>query len=216
MTVDNIVVLSEHALRHSSKEALIAMVLSLREELNRTQIKLSSSQKRLAEKEIELQKRIKKEINQTVNQPSSKQPEYNKNTDSNKKKTGKKKRKNRKHHKGRAGAGNRPKPEPDIVHINPLTCCPQCNGDLTSKPVIETSDRIVEDIAEIPEKTIISKEVQERKWCSNCGIVVSSSSEGALPKSDIGLRTLGLVAYLWVVSAISPCVRIVVASTYKI
>lgn len=196
MTTDKIVILSEHTLNHSSKRELIAIVLSLREELNRTQEKL-------AEKEIELQKLIKKNINQTVNQPSSKQPEYNKDTDSNKKKTGKKKRKNRKHHKGRAGAGNRPKPEPDIVHVNLLTCCPQCNGDLTSKPVIETSNRIVEDIAEIPEKTIISKEVQERKWCSNCGIVVSSSSEAALPKSDIGLRALGLVAYLWVVSAIS-------------
>ncbi len=45
--------------------------------------------------------------------------------------------------------------------------------------------------------------MQERKWCSTCGIVVSSSSEAALPKSDIGLRALGLVSYLWVVSAIS-------------
>jgi hypothetical protein len=131
MTTDKIVILSEHTLNHSSKRELIAIVLSLREELNRTQEKL-------AEKEIELQKLIKKDINQAVNQPSSKQPEYNKSTDANKKKTDKKKKKNRKHHKGRVGAGNRPKPEPDVIHVTPLTCCPQCNGDLTLKPVIES------------------------------------------------------------------------------
>jgi transposase len=45
--------------------------------------------------------------------------------------------------------------------------------------------------------------VQERKWCPTCAKIVSSVSEAALPRSDIGLRSLYLMAYLWVVSAIS-------------
>jgi hypothetical protein len=75
--------------------------------------------------------------------------------------------------------------------------------DLTNQPVVETPSRTIEDIPPIPEKTIISEEVQERKWCPACNKVVSSVSESALPRSDIGLRTLCLIAYLWVVSAIS-------------
>ncbi len=86
MTPDKIVILSEHTLNHSSKRELIAIVLSLREELNRTQEKL-------AEKEIELQKLIKKDINQAVNQPSSKQPEYHNSTDANKKRRTRKRKK---------------------------------------------------------------------------------------------------------------------------
>jgi transposase len=194
--------LSEYALRNISKEELIAMVLSLREELRQQQIenviKLSALQERLTEKETELSKLAHEEINKTVNQPSSKQPEFNKNTGS-----GKKKKKRKKHHNGRKGAGNRSKPEPDITHANPLICCPDCQGDLTAQPVIETTHRIVEDIPPIPEKTIVIQEEQERKWCPFCAKVVSSSSEAALPQSDIGLRALALIAYLWVVSAIS-------------
>ena len=38
---------------------------------------------------------------------------------------------------------------------------------------------------------------------SSCSKIVSSSSEAALPGSDIGLRTLFLIAYFWVVCAIS-------------
>lgn len=68
---------------------------------------------------------------------------------------------------------------------------------------VETRERIVEDLAPVPEKTVISKEVQERKWCPDCGKVVSSSSEAALPRSDTGLNALCLIVYLWVVSAIS-------------
>ena len=69
--------------------------------------------------------------------------------------------------------------------------------------MVESSSRIVEDIPPIPEKTIVSEEVQERKWCPTCAKVVASVSEAALPRSDIGLRSLCLIAYLWVVSAIS-------------
>ena len=123
----------------------------------------------------------------------SKQPEFNKDTGAvpNKKKRKKKR-------KGRAGAGNRTKPEPDLVNHNSLTICPDCQTDLTAQPVVESTSRIVEDIQPIPDKTIISEEVQERKWCQTCAKVVASVSETALPRSDIGLRSLCLIAYLWV------------------
>ncbi len=202
MRVTNIINLSEYSLRNTAKKELIAMVLSLREELTQHQaahkIQLSSLEEKLASTEAQLNKFIQEKMNASVNQPSSKQPEFNKTTGANKKK-----KKRKKSHKGRKGAGNRPKPEPDIIHANVLACCPQCATDLSSQSVIETNNRLVEDIAPIPEKTIVSLEVQERKWCPTCAEVVSSSSEAALPRSDLGLRTLCLVAYLWVVSAIS-------------
>ena len=201
MTMTKIINLPEYMLHNASKEELIAIILSLRETLRQQQaeseIKLLSLQEKLERQETELNKLIRDDINKTVNQPSSKQPEFNKSTGAGKKKVTRKK-----HHRGRKGAGNRPKPTPDITHTNPLTCCPNCQADLTSQPVIATTRRIVEDIPHIPE-TIISEEVQERKWCPFCGKVVSSSSEAALPQSDIGLGALGLIAYLWVVAALS-------------
>jgi transposase len=183
------------------KKKLIQMVLSLRLKLIHVQTeseeKIAALQEKLAEKEAELDKKTKENINKTVNQPSSKQPEFNKDTSTDKKK------KRKKHHTGRKGAGNRPKPEPEIINHHPLTSCPECQTDLTTQPIAETVHRIVEDILPIPEKTIISEEIQARKWCSTCTKIVSSTSEAALPRSDIGLRALCLIAYLWVVSAIS-------------
>ncbi len=202
MTVDNIIHLPEYELRNSSKKELISMVLSLRKKVDEVQtesdLKILDLQNKLSQKEAELDQLKKADVNNTANQPSSKQPEFNKNTGKERNK-----RKRKKGHKGRKGAGNKPKPEPDIVNENPLTNCPDCGGDLESQAVVETSERIVEDIPETPEKTIVSLEIQERKWCQTCSKVVSSVSESALPKSDIGLRALCLMAYLWVVSAIS-------------
>ena len=178
------------------------MVLELRNELERVQTAndtiIAELQAKLSQREAELEKVTKANINSTANQPSSKQPEFNKDTGAvpNKKKRKKKR-------KGRAGAGNRTKPEPDLVNHNSLTICPDCQADLTAQPVVESTSRIVEDIQPIPDKTIISEEVQERKWCQTCAKVVASVSETALPRSDIGLRSLCLIAYLWVVSAIS-------------
>lgn len=202
MDVAKIINIQEYALRNTPRKELISMVLSLRKELREQRdagdIKISLLQEKLAEKEAELSKLTKENVNKTVNQPSSKQPEFSKNTNASKKKNTRKK-----HHSGRKGAGNRSKPTPDTTNINPLVCCPNCQSDLTLQPVIETTNRIVEDIPTIPEKTIITEEIQERKWCPVCAKIVSSSSEAALPQSDIGLRALGLIAYLWVVSAIS-------------
>ena len=191
----------DFVLRTASRPELIQMVLKLQAQLDQELLEknteIADLQKKLAEKEAELAKYVKAEINKTANQPSSKQPEFDKNTGANRKKRRKKRR------KGRVGAGNRPKPAPDVVNINPLNSCPECACDLTTRPVVEVASRIVEDIPAIPEKTIVSEEQQERKWCPTCSKIVSSVSEAALPGSDIGLRTLCLIAYFWVVCAIS-------------
>jgi len=204
MKAANLLNFSEHALlRASSNEKLIQMVLALRAELEfvkkESEIKLSDLQEKLAAKDAELEKLKKENINKTANQPSSKQPEFDKNTGTDPKK----KRKKRRGRSARKGAGNRAKPKPDMIINNPLNECPTCQTDLINQPVVETTSRIVEDISPIPEKTVISEEIQERKWCPTCDQVVSSVSEAALPRSDIGLRALCLIAYLWVVSAIS-------------
>lgn len=184
------------------KKELVHMVITLRAELECIQIEsartISDLQSQLSVRDAALEKLTQQNINQTANQPSSKQAEFNKETGANPNKK-KKKRKR----KARAGAGNRAKLEPDVVNQNPLTVCRECQTDLTLQPVIDNPSRIVEDIAPIPEKTIISKELQERKWCPTCAKVVTSASEAALPHSDIGLGALCLIAYLWVVSAIS-------------
>ena len=185
----------ESDLLNTPTKALILMVVTLRAELEQAKTisekTIAELQEKLSQREAELEKLTKANINSTVNQPSSKQPEFNKDTgvDPNKKKRKKKR-------KGRAGAGNRTKPEPDVVNQNPLTICPDCQTDLATQPVVASSSRIVEDIPPIPEKTIVSEEVQERKWCPSCAKVVASVSEAALPRSDIGLRALCFIAYL--------------------
>lgn len=202
MTTAQIIMLPEYALHNTAKEELVTMIVSLRKALKKTQedseMKLSALQEKLNTVEAELSKLIQANINQAVHQPSSKKPEFAKDT-----KPSKPKKTRKKKCKGRKGAGNRPKLVPDVVHANTLSCCPDCHRNLISQPVIETVSRIVEDIPPVPEKTIISEEVQERKWCPDCAKVVSSVSEAALPRSDIGLNAVCLIAYLWVVSAIS-------------
>lgn len=196
MTLSNVLHFPERTLHEASRRELVQMVLVLRVELEQREAKIIILQEKLAKRDAELEKLTKAKINQTVNQPSSKQAEFDKHT-------GNKRKKKRRDRAGRKGAGNRPKPTPEVTQVNPLVVCPECQTDLTIQPVVETVSRIVEDIPPIPEKTIISEEIQERKWCPSCAKVVASKSEAALPGSDIGLRALCLIAYLWVVSAIS-------------
>jgi hypothetical protein len=151
---------------------------------------------------IELQNQIdgKKvsDVNLAANQPSSKMPEFAKNTGKKSVKKSRKKKRGK-----RKGSGNRPKPEPSQTNHHPLDFCPDCATPLFNQPVIETTARIVEDIPKPPKATVVSEEVCEKKWCPGCKGVVASSTEAALPKSNIGLNTLILVAYLWTISAIS-------------
>lgn len=195
MNIQHTLSISEGAAQGASKAKLLGMFFGVRQLLfeEREMHKVE-----VAGFRTEIEKLTREKINKEVNQPSSKKPEWDKDG-----KPKKKRKKRKRRRKGRKGAGNRAKPEPDVLHENPLSNCPQCQNDLSNSPVIETLSRIVEDIAPPPEKTIVSKEVQQSKWCSTCQEVVCSRTEAALPKSDIGLNTTALIAYLWVFPSVS-------------
>ncbi len=179
-----------------------------------TRIKLEEKDQQIAElKEqlIQLQNKIDKakdeqtikDINKTANEPSSKKPEWDKDGNPKPKKRCKKKKKGKR--KKRTGCGNKEKSNvtPDTTHLTPLDCCPDCGNKLDEKEGKVGSGRIVEDIPPPVEKTTVFKEVTEFKWCDQCKKMVSSTSERALPGSDIGLNTMTEMAYLWVMCALS-------------
>lgn len=149
---------------------------------------------KIEELKAELAKLKEQQINKTVNQPPSKKPEWDKGNET---KRGKKKRK-----LGgkRQGAGNRPKKDltPDEHLRNELDQCPDCGTDLTEQEVLDEGQRIIEDTPPPPEKTTVTAETTERKWCPSCKQIVSAPSERALPGSDIGLNATILMVYLWV------------------
>ena len=177
-------------LRRKSKNGLIKIVLSL-----------VSRVKELEQEVDELRSEASKSriagVNKRTNQPSSKKAEWEKDPPKKKGRKGKRKK--------RPGCGNRSKKElkPDEENYNPLEECPGCGNDLSSTEVLETPSRIIEDIKGPCEETVVSEEIQERKWCRACKKLVSSVTEKALPGSDVGLNAMVLVAYLWVVPALS-------------
>ena len=141
-----------------------------------------------------------KDINQQVNQPTSKKPEWDK--DGNPKPTTKGRKKKR---KKRTGCGNLGKSclTPDQTHCIPLASCPDCGNDLSGRKGKADSGRLVEDTPSPAEKTTVFKEVTQSKWCDHCKKMVCSTSEKALPGSDIGLNAMIEMAYLWVMCALS-------------
>lgn len=211
-----IIDLTTRALGRLSKQKLIDKIKQLRkrcesqeskivkqaEEIAELTAELAKKDKNLQEQAAELDKIKKKEVNSKSNQPSSKQPEFNKDTGGKSSKNGARRRKKGKRGK-RKGAGNRAKPTPEVTNYNELLYCPDCQTDLSGVEATEKKPRIVEDIAELPKKTVVSEEIQDRKWCKTCKKIVSSKTEAALPKFDIGLRATCVIAYLWVVTAIS-------------
>ena len=178
------------------KAKLVEMILELNDQL----AKLNS------ENDKEKAGQTIKEINLHVNQPTSKKPEWDK--DGNPKPKGEKKRTTKR--KKRTGCGNVGKSglTPDETNFISLGSCPCCDKDLSGKEGRMDRGRIVEDIPPPAEKTTVYKEVTVSKWCEHCRKMVSSTSEIALPGSDIGLNTLIEMAYLWVMCALSfPKVR---------
>jgi hypothetical protein len=192
---------------------LIAMILEQRED---TRIQLEAKDRQIAELSEQLAKlqgEIDKEktgqkikdINKTVNQPTSKKPEWDKDgnpkpvTKGQKGKTNKKKKR-----KKRSGCGNPGKSgvTPDETHVIPLASCPCCSNDLSDRKGKAGNGRLVEDILPPAEKTTVFKEIAESKWCGQCKKMVSSISEKALPRSDIGLNAMIEMAYLWVMCAL--------------
>ncbi len=202
------------ALKKLPKSKLIAMLLGQREEARLRLAEKDELVAELRERLAQLQGEIDKEkaaqkvkdINKHVNQPTSKKPEWDK--DGNPKPTPKrpkKKAKKRKKRKKRDGCGNSPKSNltPDETHFTPLESCPRCDKDLRDRKGRADSGRVVEDVPPPAEKTTVFKEVTESKWCDQCKKMVSSTSEKALPGSDIGLNAMIEMAYLWVMCALS-------------
>jgi transposase len=201
-------------LKKLPKSKLIAMFLEQREEmrirLEEKEELVANLREQLAQLQREIDnKKVKqkvKDINKHVNQPTSKKPEWDKDgnpkptTKGKKKKTKKKKKRTK-----RNGCGNSRKSNltPDETHFIPLASCPCCSKDLSDRKGRADSGRVVEDVAPPAEKTTVFKEVTESKWCGQCKKMVSSTSEKALPGSDIGLNAMIEMAYLWVMCALS-------------
>ncbi len=154
--------------------------------------------------EAELAKLRQQRVNETVNQPSSKKTEWDKGNGVDPDKPPR--RRQRKLGGPRPGSGNRPKtnPAPDRSVHNSLAQCPKCQTDLIGVPPAgDVNQRIIEDIEPPAEKTVVTEETSERKWCPSCQEIVSAKSELALPRSDIGLHATVRMVYLWVVAALS-------------
>jgi transposase len=154
--------------------------------------------------EAEVAKLKEARVNETVNQPSSKKPEWDKG-DAADPDPGKPKRRKRKLGGRRRGSGNRTKTklEPDRFVDNPLEECPACEIDLSAQAPVDVNVRIIEDIEPPAEKSVVTEESSERKWCPACKKIVAAKSELALPGSDIGLHATVRMAYLWTVVALS-------------
>lgn len=201
MKLPEILELGEKVLARMSKVQIIVIFFQLRNallsEIEEKTREIENLTKQLSQLEQEKDKQKEKAINKEVNQPSSKKPEWDKDGYPRIKK-------NPQRRKKRKGCGNKKKIiTPDVTKHNPLGRCPNCGKDLSKQKASEQPTRIVEDIIGPPQKTIIYKEIQERKWCSNCDKIVSSRSGKALPGSDIGLNTLILSAYFWVITSMS-------------
>lgn len=140
-----------------------------------------------------------KSINLEANKPSSKQPEWDKKGVGNDGKGNQSKGKGR-GRKARKGAGNRRKDKKVTRTIKAtVDNCDNCDRDLTEVPALQSiNERIVEDIPDIVQETLIIRIEQEKKCCPDCKEVITAKSVLALPKSDIGLNASVLICYFWV------------------
>lgn len=170
------------------KTKLVKALVELREKYIKLVQENAALRQRLEQEKV-------KATNQEVNKPSSKKVEWEK--DDPKKKGGKKRGQNR---KPRKGAGNRPKNlKPNQKETATVESCDLCGKDLGDKPPLEsTNERIVEDIPEPPEETIITLVTQQKKYCDDCQQVITAKTELALPGSDIGINATVLICYLWI------------------
>lgn len=205
MSLKSMLSFTIHYIKFFSKEKLINAFLTLREQyfaLANKNNALEEENKRLKDKLLKLSV---KEVNLKVNQPTSKQPEWELKGVGN---DGKGKKKGR-GNKGRKGAGNKGKDSPVTrTETAKVERCNICGKDLTAQPSLESENvRIIEDIPEMPIELEVIKVKQEKKYCHHCKKVITASSELALPKTDIGLNTTVAITYLWLASCM-PFTRI--------
>lgn len=168
-----------------SKKALIDALVKLRDDYKKIQQENDQLRKLIEQEKL-------KAANLQTNKPSSKQAEWE---DKGKSTTPKKRKRKR---SARAGAGNKKKEvSPSNTVVEPVIQCNVCGKDLTEvEPLSSKNDRIIEDIP-APRKPEITKVIQEKKYCDECKVVVTSKSLLALPGCDIGLEATALVCYMW-------------------
>ncbi len=183
-----------------TKAELIERVVALRQTLSEKDQQIAALTEQLTRHQQQQYDQQQQEINKTVNQPSSKKPEWDKDGNPGQGKTKQRKLKRSK----QPGSGNQRKTRaPDETHFTPLDECPECGDNLSKRRGTVTVGRTVEDIDPPAEKTTVATEIGEMKWCPRCKKMVSSTTESALPGSDIGLNATIEIAYLWVMSALS-------------
>ncbi len=202
------VIPSRAKLEKLSRARLIQLII---EEREAARLRLEEKQNRIAELTEQLAKvqrehdeqsngRKIRDINTQVNEPSSKKPEWDK--DGNPKPPNNRRKKKRKKRPG-CGNGRKSNIVPDETNHIPLDACPGCGTDLHDRQGTKRPGRRVEDIAPPAQKTTVSEEITQSKWCPKCKKMVCSRTERALPGSDIGLNATIEMAYLWVMSALS-------------
>lgn len=199
MSLKSALSLTLHYLLALPKLKLIRAIEILRKQY----FELESENKRLKEENERLKteqtNQKVRHVNKTVNQPSSKQPDWEQKGVGNDG-LGKKKGRGR---KGRPGAGNKSKDRPITHHETAkVERCNVCGKDLSSQPALQTVNiRIVEDIP-FPAELQVVEVTQEKKYCRHCRNVVTASTDLALPKTDKGLNTTVNIIYMWVSSCL--------------
>ena len=182
-----------------TKIALIGALEQLRKKYQELEEQNREQREEIIRLKSELKKIKIKSINLEVNKPSSKKPEWDKKGVGNDGKGNKKKGKGR-GRKARKGAGNVRKDKKITRSIKTtVDTCDNCDKDLTEEPALKSSnERIVEDIPDIVQETLITRIEQEKKCCPDCKAVITAKSILALPKADIGLNASVLICYFWV------------------
>lgn len=180
------------------KRKLLKSIQYLREKYSELEKEISGLKTENAKLKEELSKIRIRSVNEKINQPSSKQPEWEEKGVGND-------GKGRKRGKGRGkaprkGAGNRPKTcKPNREEKATVEECCLCGQDLTKeKPLESPNYRTIEDIPDTVEKLEIISIELEKKYCNQCKEVITAKSELGLPKCDIGLNATILICYLWV------------------
>jgi hypothetical protein len=147
------------------KNKLIDIILSLREEYTKAQAHIKKLEAENAKLTEELKQQKIKDVNSAANKPSSKQAEWeDKASKPDQNNEDKKKKKKKRPTKPRAGAGNKAKPRtPHRTETATVDECDLCGKDLRDKePLKSRNERIIEDIPDPVEETVVVKIIQEK------------------------------------------------------
>jgi transposase len=196
MSIKSILIATYLTLSKWPKRRLIQALERLRTRYTELETRANKLKEENAKLRQQLEQQKIQATNKLVNKPSSKQAEWEKDSSKDK---GKQKRK-RRNRKPRKGAGNRPKNlVPNSEETATVDTCDLCGKDLSAQaPLESTNERIIEDIVEPPEQTLVTLVSQEKKYCTDCQEVITAKSDLALPGADIGINATVLVCYLWV------------------